>query len=270
MSFRLSVEVWDLDLEPSEKFILFKMVSNGNDEGTHCFPSIRRIAHETGYNVRTVIRVIKKLEEAGIVVVAARGNQHSPNQYIIHLEKAKKLPKFVSSSWSKAEEVAKRASDTMSLAKQHESASDIQSKCHPEQEQVTSTTRASDTMSSESIHNHNESISNLTSLIAESPSPSARAEGSAPEERYIGTVNLPKQPDHTSKVIEPPNSIIPYWHSYGPKFVFAEHGLPDMEGLIEWDGVQGESHHDPQHVPSILGEGPIECSVTLADLLEMM
>lgn len=160
MAFRLIPLVWNLKLEPSEKFVLMKLADNANDEGTHCFPSIRRMAYETGYSTRTIGRIIASLTAKGIVSILERGNQVRPNHYELHLENGVKLSEFIHSKWA-----SKRAQDKMSPAKPVLVAQDTQSighsrqsTGHPEQEHETSvqehrtsTTGAQDTMSTESI-----------------------------------------------------------------------------------------------------------------------
>ena len=80
------------------------MADNANDEGTHCFPSIRRLAHETGYSPRTIMRIIQNLEAKKIVITLAKGNQHAPSQYLIEPSKGEKLPKFEPSRWARKPE----------------------------------------------------------------------------------------------------------------------------------------------------------------------
>jgi DNA-binding transcriptional ArsR family regulator len=115
MSIKLITQVWNLDLAPREKIVLLKLADNANEEGTHCFPSIRRIAHETGKSVRSVMYGIKSLKEKGLVTVAMKGNQYSPNQYVLNLGAGKELPKFMPPSRVAAERVSARITSALVL-----------------------------------------------------------------------------------------------------------------------------------------------------------
>jgi hypothetical protein len=101
MSIRLISEARNLKLEAKEKFILMLMADHANDEGTHCFPSIRRLEHDSGYSKNTVMAIIGKLKKKGIVELVQKGNQTMPNQYHIDTSKGEKLPKFEPSKWSR-------------------------------------------------------------------------------------------------------------------------------------------------------------------------
>jgi predicted transcriptional regulator len=149
MSIKLMSEVRQLDLKMSKKLILMFMADNANDEGTHCFPSIRRLAYEAGCSTRTVIAIIGELEAEGIVEKLSKGNQNSPNQYRVKPQAGKKLAPFKPSTWAKADEVAKGPSEDSSPA-------DSSRKCNPQREQVKFTTSPGEVPNHITIRNHPE------------------------------------------------------------------------------------------------------------------
>ncbi len=100
VSIRLIEQVWNLKLRnEGERLVLLALADNANDEGTHCFPSQRRIAWKTEYSVPAVSAIIKRLEKKGLVEVLNKGNQHRPTNYALHLEKGATKEAFVPSSW---------------------------------------------------------------------------------------------------------------------------------------------------------------------------
>lgn len=100
MSIRLIEKVWGLKLNnEGERLVLLALADNANDEGTHCFPSQRRIAWKTDLSVSAVKAIINRLEIKGLVETLNKGNQHRPTNYALHLEKGEIKEAFVPSSW---------------------------------------------------------------------------------------------------------------------------------------------------------------------------
>jgi DNA-binding Lrp family transcriptional regulator len=93
-------EVRQLDIRSTQKLVLMLLADNANDEGTHCFPSIRRLAHEVGCSTRTIITIIRELEAIGVVKTLSKGNQYKPTQYYIKPSAGNKLQKFNPSGWA--------------------------------------------------------------------------------------------------------------------------------------------------------------------------
>ncbi|MCL1939948.1 MAG: helix-turn-helix domain-containing protein [Desulfovibrionaceae bacterium] len=57
---------WRLSLRPTWKFILLSLADRA-DERHMCWPSLRRLANDTGYDERTVTRALRQMCEAGII-----------------------------------------------------------------------------------------------------------------------------------------------------------------------------------------------------------
>lgn len=101
MSIKLIDAVWSLKLDnEGELLVLLALADNANDEGTHCFPSQRRIAWKTDLTVKSVSAIIARLEKKGLVETLNKGNQHQPTNYALHLEKGIRKEAFISSPWA--------------------------------------------------------------------------------------------------------------------------------------------------------------------------
>lgn len=101
MSIKLIDAVWSLKLDnEGELLVLLALADNANDEGTHCFPSQRRIAWKTDLTVKSVSDIIGRLEKKGLVETLNKGNQHRPTNYALHLEKGIQKEAFIPSSWA--------------------------------------------------------------------------------------------------------------------------------------------------------------------------
>ena len=65
---------WLAKLSPAELKILISL-SLRMDENRRTYPSIERLAHDTGYSGRQVIRTLQRLEQRGLVSKESRRNQ---------------------------------------------------------------------------------------------------------------------------------------------------------------------------------------------------
>ncbi len=96
MSGKLIGKIWGLKISPTAKYILVCIAEHANENGTDAFPSIRRIAWETGLNDRTVQRGLGRLKKLGVLEVQEHGGPgKGPNRYVIRLDKAGKQERFV-------------------------------------------------------------------------------------------------------------------------------------------------------------------------------
>jgi DNA-binding transcriptional regulator YhcF (GntR family) len=73
MSISLMSAVWKLDLQSGLKYTLLALADSANDEG-YCWPSLASLIEKTNQSRRTVIEVLKKLEEKGLIEKTKRCN----------------------------------------------------------------------------------------------------------------------------------------------------------------------------------------------------
>lgn len=95
MSIRLMTQVWELDLPRNEKLVLLALADHANDDG-YCYPSVRRIAWKSGYDRRSIQRILRRLEDAEVLESAVEGGgRANPTTYRVVPEKGVKLPPFI-------------------------------------------------------------------------------------------------------------------------------------------------------------------------------
>lgn len=79
MSIKLMTAVWERqDLSPTQKLVLLALADWANDEGL-CWPSIDRLAVKTGMAGRSVQRIIRQIEDIGLLkcdYVSGKGNKY--------------------------------------------------------------------------------------------------------------------------------------------------------------------------------------------------
>ena len=68
MSGKISGMVWDLDLPHPELLVLLAITDHANHDGRNMYPGVALLAWKTGYSARTVVRILNKLIERGILV----------------------------------------------------------------------------------------------------------------------------------------------------------------------------------------------------------
>lgn len=97
MSIKLMARVWDLALDQGSAWVLMALADCADDEGDHCFPSVPWLAWKTGYSERQVRRILRRLEEAGLIYAtgAKLGGRGLPTLYQLQLEKGVKKSPFV-------------------------------------------------------------------------------------------------------------------------------------------------------------------------------
>lgn len=86
MSVHVMGNVWELDLDPAHKLVLLAMADHADHEGGSVHPSVRLIAHKTGYSERQVQRIMRALEAAKILVVespSTGGRGHTTHYRIV-------------------------------------------------------------------------------------------------------------------------------------------------------------------------------------------
>ena len=94
MSVKISLLIYGVDnqyLTATEKHVLSRLALFGGDDGRKIFPSYARLAKETGFNKRAIIRIVKRLMNKGFLAKKKRkkGREYNSNYYTINLETLK-------------------------------------------------------------------------------------------------------------------------------------------------------------------------------------
>lgn len=89
MSVKVSGAVWDADLPRDEKYVLLALADHASHDGRNVRPSLDLIEWKTGYDVRQVRRIVRALEDRGVLVreSAGVGGRGRPTHYAIALDK---------------------------------------------------------------------------------------------------------------------------------------------------------------------------------------
>lgn len=87
MSIYITKEVWELPMKPEEKLVLLAFSDYADQDGRRAYPSMTTLARRTGYSVRQVQRLTRKLEQAGYLVVE-EAHPWQPRVYRVVLEPA--------------------------------------------------------------------------------------------------------------------------------------------------------------------------------------
>ena len=97
MSASAQTAVWNADLDRATKYVLVCMADHADHIGGNIRPSIELIAWKSQYNERQVRRIIRDLEEAGILVRenAGTGGRAKATEYRLDFEKLPQRPQFV-------------------------------------------------------------------------------------------------------------------------------------------------------------------------------
>jgi hypothetical protein len=72
--------------------LLLALAMHADGDGGRCYPSLPRLAAETGMNERTVRRLLEK--ELAELVEVTRGRQHAPNRYQLRVDRLSTLPRI--------------------------------------------------------------------------------------------------------------------------------------------------------------------------------
>lgn len=90
MSVRIMAQIWPLPMHTTEKIILLKLADCASDDGRNAYPTVARIAAETGVCERTVQYTLRRLEDRGYVAVehSATGGRGRPASYRITVSPA--------------------------------------------------------------------------------------------------------------------------------------------------------------------------------------
>lgn len=118
MSSKTSGAIWDLDLPPSDKYVLLAMADHADHVGRNIYPSVRFVSWKTGLSERQINRIIASLRAAGLLVLEQHNDETGrSNLYRVNVEAGLTRPPFEHKSRAaKAKEVGHGViptSDTM-------------------------------------------------------------------------------------------------------------------------------------------------------------
>ena len=83
--------VWKLRLPHNQAWVLMALADHAHEDGSKCYPGVRRLAWKTGYSGRQVRRVLQELRDADIIeVVGSIAGGFQPTEYQLHLDRADK------------------------------------------------------------------------------------------------------------------------------------------------------------------------------------
>lgn len=95
MSIKVMGQVWDLALPHNKLLVLLAMADHADHDGKHVRPSLELIAWKTGYEERQVRRIVRTLEQDGLLQrECTGGGRRKANEYSIHLENGVKKSPF--------------------------------------------------------------------------------------------------------------------------------------------------------------------------------
>ena len=72
MSYRLQPLIWNTDMKPGQRFVMLALVDYADDNGRNIYPSIETLSKKTGYSERNVQRILKSLEDDGLIIITGR------------------------------------------------------------------------------------------------------------------------------------------------------------------------------------------------------
>jgi len=73
MSIKMMSLVWDSKLPRDEKFVLLAYADHADDDGRNIFPAVATVARKTGYSIRSVQTITRKLEKSKILISDSKG-----------------------------------------------------------------------------------------------------------------------------------------------------------------------------------------------------
>jgi hypothetical protein len=86
VSIRLMALTFELDISSAEKLVLLAMADHARDDGTGCYPSIGTLARKTSQTTRGVRKIMRRLEEAGLISPSRVSHGYRSTEYKITLE----------------------------------------------------------------------------------------------------------------------------------------------------------------------------------------
>ena len=95
---------WERDIPEGEKIILLRLADFADPDGHRVYPSIGRIAHDTGFTERHVKRTMKKWRDKGVLVDLGF-SEYGTRKYKLNMDKLPTRPKYDKpiSKWNHSE-----------------------------------------------------------------------------------------------------------------------------------------------------------------------
>lgn len=120
MSGKLMGEVYNLDLPRGEQSVLLAMAENANDEGGDCFPGLPYLQWKTRYSERQIQRLIRSLEQRGIVTLltSRSGGRGNVACYQIDITKGDKKSPFIKNGYKKKGDISDGKGDICDTAQE--------------------------------------------------------------------------------------------------------------------------------------------------------
>lgn len=66
-------QVWERKVSGSRLNVLLVLADYARDDGTRCYPCVKTVMYKTGLTRRPVQEILKKLRDAGVLVVERQG-----------------------------------------------------------------------------------------------------------------------------------------------------------------------------------------------------
>jgi hypothetical protein len=86
MSIRVMTWVWDCSTASgNDRLVLLAIADNAADDGTNAWPSLHTLARKTLLDVRTVRRVLRRLEAGGHLFVGVAAGPNGANRYTVRM-----------------------------------------------------------------------------------------------------------------------------------------------------------------------------------------
>ena len=95
MSVKIMSQVWELDLPHNAQSLFLALADHADDDG-YCYPSVGRVAWNTGYGVRQVQRTLKDLRDQKLAIPtgSVSGGRHNTVVYKLNPSAGKQKPPF--------------------------------------------------------------------------------------------------------------------------------------------------------------------------------
>lgn len=86
MSVRVMSWVWEHSTAGgSERLVLLAIADNAADDGSNAWPSLHTLARKTLLDVRTVRRILRRLEAGGHLFIGVSAGPHGANRYTVRM-----------------------------------------------------------------------------------------------------------------------------------------------------------------------------------------